>query len=403
MNRLLLIAPALDGEDVGEGWLAYHWARHLADRYELTVLTYHKRGRTPASQQLEGVRVIEWVEPPGLGRAERFNSMLMPGYIPFYFRARRWIQKALFSGEQFSLAYQPTPVGLRYPSPLVGFGIPFAIGPVGGSLQSPKGFEKDDDSTPWYVRLRVLDELRLKHDRMLRATYQQAECVIGIGPYVRDLLAEIPVKRFEFMSDVGIEHLPDAVDRSARRDAVRLLFVGRLVRNKGVRDAIRAVSLLREFELTLDVVGDGFDRSACEELAVELGVLERVRFHGWREPDEVQEFYQSADIFIFPSFREPGGIVVFEAMAHGLPVVVSDIGGPGAVVDETCGIRVHPIRPDQYAHELAAALAELVKDPERRQALGQGARNRVIQVGLWENKVCQLESIFSDIIAADAK
>ncbi len=46
--KLLLIAPACDGEDVGEAWDAYQWASRLAGRYELTVLTYHKRGRTPA-------------------------------------------------------------------------------------------------------------------------------------------------------------------------------------------------------------------------------------------------------------------------------------------------------------------------------------------------------------------
>ena len=131
-----MIAPC-DGEDVGEAWVAFQWAQRLAARHEVTLLTYHKRGSTPVSRQLDGGRVIEWAEPPGVGRAERLNSMLKPGYVPFYLRARRWIREALARGEHFDLAYQPVPVAMRYPSPVAGLNIPFAIGPVGGSRSIP--------------------------------------------------------------------------------------------------------------------------------------------------------------------------------------------------------------------------------------------------------------------------
>jgi hypothetical protein len=83
MLKLLLVAPACDGEDVGESWVCYQWARHLAARHEITLLTYNKHGHTPVSQQLQNLRTIEWTEPRGLSKAERFNSLLMPGYVPF--------------------------------------------------------------------------------------------------------------------------------------------------------------------------------------------------------------------------------------------------------------------------------------------------------------------------------
>src|SRR5690606_18170962 len=118
MAKLLLVAPTCNGEDVGEAWVAYQWARHLAERHDVTLLTYHKRGSTPAAAQLRGLRVVEWTEPPLLGRAERLNSMLKPGYVPFYIHARRWIRTALASGCRFDIAHQPTPVAMRYPSPL---------------------------------------------------------------------------------------------------------------------------------------------------------------------------------------------------------------------------------------------------------------------------------------------
>ena len=396
--RVLLIAPC-DGEDVGEAWVAYQWVRRLADRHQVTLLTYYKRGRTPASRQLPGVRVIEWAEPRGLHRAERLNSMLKPGYLPFYIRARRWARRSLASGEHFDLAYQPVPVAMRYPCPVAGLGIPYIIGPVGGSLPSLAGFDAADDTAPWYVGLRRLDSLRIRRDPLLRRTYQEASCIIGIAPYVKDFLSGMAVQRFDVMSETGIEQLPAAIDRAGRQGDVRLLFVGRLVRTKGARDAIRALGIARDLPAVLDIVGDGFDRAACEALTAELGLTGRVRFHGWLDREQVHGFYKAADVFVFPSYREPGGNVVFEAMGYGLPLIVSDIGGPGAAVDEQSGIRLHPESPDQYADDIASAVRRLVTDRGLRLSLGEGARKRVSDIGLWDSKADRLEAIWADVIA----
>ena len=383
--------------------MGYQWVRQLAPRYDLTVLTYHQQGHEPLSRQLPGVRVIEWAEPGGLGRAERLNSMLKPGYVPFYLRARRWIRQAMAHGERFDLAHQPLPVAVRYPSPVAGLGIPFVLGPVGGSLQSPKAFQPEEGTNPWYVGLRRLDQLRLNHDPLLRRTYQQAGCVLGIAPYVRHHLAGIRLREFKVMNETGLEALPEPVNRARRPGHARLLYVGRLVRTKGARDAIRALGLLPSLPLHFDIVGDGYDRAACQALARDLGLGHRVHFHGWLPRPQVEDFYRSADIFVFPSYREPGGNVTFEAMGHGLPLIVSDRGGPGSVVDDTCGIRVHPDTPDQFARDLAAALAILANDPARRLALGQGARRRASEVGLWEAKARQIGSVYAEVLAGSTR
>ncbi len=401
MLKLLLIAPTCDRDDVGEAWSAYQWVSRLAARHEVTVLTYHKRGKNPVAGQIPGARVIEWTEPPVLGRAERLNSMLKPGYVPFYFRARRWIRQALARGESFDLIHQPVPLAMRYPSPAAGLGLPFLLGPVGGSLQSPAGFAAEEGTAPWYVGLRRLDNLRIHRDPWLRRSYEQASCVLGIAPYVKDFLASVPLRRFEVMSDTGIEQLPEPADRTGRSgDVVRLLFVGRLVRTKGARDAIRALGMARDLPVVLDIVGDGFDRTACETLTAELSLADRVRFHGRVPREQVSEFYRAADVFVFPSYREPGGNVVFEAMSYGLPLIVSDLGGPGNVVDESCGIRLHPQSPDQYAADLAAAYGRLAADPGLRRALGESARQRAIEVALWDSKIRQLEAIYASVQAS---
>jgi glycosyltransferase involved in cell wall biosynthesis len=392
-----MVAPECDGEDVSEPWVAYQWASRLAAGHELTVLTCRRRGHKPLSGQLP-VRVIEWGEPPLFNRAERFNSMLMPGYVPFYMGARRWTRSALARGERFDICYQPVPVAMRYPSPVAGLGVPLAIGPLGGSLPSPVAFRREESATPWYVRMRALDQLRLRRDPLLRHTYQTAACVLGIAPYVRDLLASMPLRRFEVMSETGIERLPPEACRTTGH-GLRLLFVGRIVRTKGARDAIRALALARDLPAVIDIVGDGPDRRQCESLARRAGLGSRVRFHGWLPRAAVDKFYRLADVFIFPSYREPGGNVIFEAMSHGLPLIVSDIGGPGSIVNSGTGIRIHPFSPGQYAQDLSGAIRILAVDYRMREGLGRAARSRVAELGLWEAKVRHLERILTEVAA----
>lgn len=397
MARVLLVAPSVDATDVGEAWVAYQWASRLSERHEVTLLTHRKRTRPSARGQLPGVEVVEWDEPPFLGRAERFNSLLKPWYPRFARKCRHWIRDAQRQGRAFDVGHQPVPVGMRYPSPLAASGIPYVIGPVGGGLSTPPGFA-EEDTAPWYVTLRRLDGWRLRHDPALRRTYARAAVVVGIADYVKDSLSTIPIQRFIAMSETALESVPGPVEREPHTP-VRLLFVGRLIRTKGARDAIRAMSLVPDLPVLLDVVGDGFDRDACERLVADLGLEERVFFHGAQPRARVDEFYRRADVFVFPSYREPGGNVAYEAMGHGLPLIVSDRGGPGAAVTDDCGYRITPESPQRFASDIAEAIRALVEDPDRRVSMGAAARDRVLTSGTWDARIRRMEEIYLEVMS----
>jgi len=398
--RLLLIASALDGTDVSENAVAYQWASRLAERHDVTILTYRKRGRASARDQIPGARFIEWDELPLLGRAANLNNLMQPYYVVFYRQVRNWLRGALRRGETFDLVHQITPVALRYPSPATGLFPNVVLGPRCGGLPTPPGFESELAVEPWYVKLRALDQWRFRHDPVLRRSLSSASVVIGAAPYVRDLLADVPLRRFEVMSELGVDQLPEAREPPRREEGeLRGLFVGRLIRTKGARDAIRALARLADLpRVTLDVVGDGHDRADCEAEARTLGVAERVRFHGWVPHTEVARFYGAADAFVFPSFREPTGGVVLEAMSYGLPLVVAAYGGPAALVDDETGIRVRCVESETFAVGLADAIRILATDPERRAALGAAARRRVAEQYLWPAKLAWLERLYGEVL-----
>ncbi len=405
--RVAMLCSTCDGEDVGEAWSSYQWARGVAEHCDLTLLTYTKRGHRPASEQLLGVRVIEWGDAPLLGRFERFSSGAKPGWALLYPRARRWLRAARRRGERFDVVHQVSPLALRHACPAAGLGVPWVIGPLAGSLPTPSAFRREVGAGPWYTRLRALDRLRFRADPWLRRGYEGAAAVIGVAPYVADALGAMRLRRFELMAETGVPGLPPLpgpAERPLERtgddagDPLRLLSVGRIVRTKGLRDAIRALARLPEgLHVHLDALGDGEDRAACEREAAALGVADRVTFHGRRPRAEVDAFYRRADVFVFPSFREPSGNVVFESMSFALPVVTAAAGGPGHLVDETCGIAIPPRDPGQYAAGIADAIVRLARDPALRRRLGTAARRRIEAQALWPAKIRWMTRLYAEV------
>ncbi len=398
-RRLLLIAPTADRTDVGEAWSTYQWVSGLAKRHEVTVLTYRKRGRPSLASQLPNARVVGWPETPLVGRFERFNSLLKPAYFHFAWRAERAIRQMLRNGERFDLAHQVAPLALRYPSPLRKFNIPYVIGPLAGSLDTPAPFQHEFGREPWYVRLREFDHWRIRHDPALRSTYARAAMVIGVAPYVHDLLTGLGIRSFTVLSETGVAETPAAIDRASPETRVRLLHVGRLVRSKGLRDAIRALGKLRDDpRWTFDIVGDGAERAPCEQLVRDLNIADRVTFHGRQPRDKVDAFYRQAHIFLFPSFREPSGNVVLEAMSFGCVPVVADRGGPAESVPPECGTRVDASDPETLAAGLASVLHHLFESPETINAKAEACRRRCDEVYHWPRKIERLEALYNELL-----
>jgi len=162
-------------------------------------------------------------------------------------------------------------------------------------------------------------------------------------------------------------------------DGPLVALVGRVVEEKGVFDLIAAVDLLRDElpGLRVVVLGEGQDRSRAEAEVADRGLQERVRFVGWVDSADVPAWLAASDVVAAPSrtapdgWAEAQGLSIAEAMAAGRPVVATDSGGIGDLVEhEVTGLLVGEGRPD----ELAAALRRLHDDPVLAQRLAQTGR-----------------------------
>ncbi len=197
--------------------------------------------------------------------------------------------------------------------------------------------------------------------------------------------------RSEF-DDTSLTVLGNGVDiPSATADGDDIVFVGRLKAQKGVDGLLRAAADLEERVL---VVGDGPERANLESLAERLDV--DAEFVGEVPPDAVPDYLRRGKLFVLPSVRGEGlPNAVLEAMAVGLPVVVTDTGGVAdAVIDGETGYIVNPGDEDA----LGDRIERICHDDDRREVMGEAAREWVVENHGWETIVDSLEDIYADVI-----
>jgi glycogen synthase len=172
--------------------------------------------------------------------------------------------------------------------------------------------------------------------------------------------------------------LPTRTQHAGQTSATRLIFAGRLYEEKGVSILLQALTLLvnrqEQQSFVLDIFGDG-DEAYVKELycfVQENHLDSLVMFHGKVPQDELIQQYDRADIMLIPSiWKEPFGLVVAEAMARGLPVITTNIGGPAEIVThEVDGLLVEP----NNAQALADVISRLAADPVLRAKLAAATR-----------------------------
>ena len=180
--------------------------------------------------------------------------------------------------------------------------------------------------------------------------------------------------------------LPQTKDMANEDDTnacAQLLFVGRLRDEKGILVILKALDLLMNEQsrkgpekpcLHLNVFGSG-DKTYVGELEAflhEKHLADLVTFHGKVSQDELIRYYDCSDVMLVPSlWQEPFGLVIAEAMARGLPVIASNIGGPAEIL--THGVNGLLIEPGD-AQVLASAITQLLENPRQRAQLAQAAR-----------------------------
>jgi glycosyltransferase involved in cell wall biosynthesis len=399
--RILLLAPGCNPEEVSMPYVTYSHAAALAQLHDV-ALVVGSPSEDPVRRAKAPFRTIEVVRMPlleriyawSLRRIFKYNydtqvltAFIYPFSLAFEWHAWRQLRRRIFAGE-FDVVLRIMPMTPVMPSPFAFFlrngPVPFVIGPLNGGLPWPPGFAQLDNQREWVSGLRNL----YRFLPFARSTYRHAAAIIAASSQTYAEFATYSEKLF-FVPEPGISpSLCFGDSRSPKPGAkLELIFVGGLVPRKACDLALRAAApLLRSDLARFTVVGDGPERNRLEQLMRSLGIEKAVSFCGWVSHAEVLRRLRSADVMLFPSIRDNGAGVIFEALATGAVPVVADFGGPGDIVHPEVGYKVALTDESDMVSEIEKILTDLAGNRDHLNRLRKQGMSYAGERLTWEAK-----------------
>jgi glycosyltransferase involved in cell wall biosynthesis len=375
--RILLINYELPPIGAGAGNATHHIARQLARTGDDVLVLTARFAGLPRRETRDGYAIRR--SPALRRRPDRSTplemaSFLLGGLVPSVSVARSFRPEAACAF--FALPSGPLALLLERV-----FAIPYLVSLRGGDVP---GFLPED--------LARVHRLTLP---FLRAVGRRAFALVanseGLATLAHRTWPDRPIRVIPNGVDLD-EFAPAAGAREP--GPLRLLAVGRLVRQKGLGHVIAALAAAPA-DRFLTIVGDGPDRPELEAEARRLGVADRVRFTGWAARAALPDHYRQADVFVLPSFEEGMANAVLEALAAGLPIVASAVYGNRDLVGADNGILVAPAD----ASAIAAAIAALAADPTARARMAEASRARALALG-WEPVATAYRELLGEAVAA---
>ncbi len=440
--RILIVAENASAKFGGEAALPMHYFRKFRAAQLETWLIAHERTRAELSSLFPQDFDRIYFVPDTIWHRLLWNlGSLLPrklanmtlGFLMSLLSQmiQRQLIRRVVRQHQVDIIHQPIPVSPKEPSMIFGMGVPVVIGPMNGGMNYPPAFQAMESRL---VRSAVgmgrffADWMNVlipgkRQAALLLVANQRTRAALpkGIGSRVVELVENgVDLAIWQPKPEiVGLSNESKSNESKsllaagAAPQPIRFIFVGRLVAWKAVDLLIEAFSRLApELPISLEIIGDGVERSRLEMQAHHLGLWtkteasltqanpspNRVEFLGWLSQVECARHLQRADVMVLPSLWECGGAVVLEAMAVGLPVIATNWGGPADYLNESCGILVDPVSREGLIAGLASAMRQLAVAPELRLAMGKAGRERVVQQFNWDVKAEQMLRLYQSVL-----
>jgi len=393
--RVLILGPECNPDEVSIPLVTFSHAAALAKLHEVTLVTRSRnedgcrRAKAPFSR-IEAIRtpLLDRIFSWGFRRIFKSNfdrqaltAFRYPFAIAFEWFAWRAFRGRIRSGE-FDVVLRVAPMTPSIASPFAFFlrkgPVPFVIGPLNGGLPWPSGFPQLQRQREWISGLRNV----YRYLPFARSTYSRATAIIAASSQTFSEFAGYGDKVF-FVPEPGIGLSVCSEDARKPQPGAKLdlIFVGALVPRKGCDLALRgAASVLHKGQAHFTVVGEGPERARLEQLCVSLGIEKAVSFSGWLDHAAVLSRMREADVMVFPTLRDNGAGVIFEALASGSVPVVVDFGGPGDIVLPEVGYKIPLTNEEDMVLGIEKALSGL--------AANRALLNRLRREGMAYAKEC---------------
>jgi len=230
----------------------------------------------------------------------------------------------------------------------------------------------------------------------IRPTIRLADRLVVPSGFLRQVFARFGLTVEVVPNVVDLSRFaPQQADSGPRPGAPHIIVTRNLEPIYDIEAALRALAIVRKTlpGARMTIAGSGPERNRLSELAAALGLMEHATFSGRLDNDRMGELYRQADLFLNPSLVDNMPISILEALASGVPVVTTDVGGiPFLVEHQKTAILVSP----RDADAMARALLDLLADPRKAARFASAGRDLVQQYA-WQNVRGRLFEVYSEI------
>ena len=305
-----------------------------------------------------------------------------------------FVAKKITNQIKFDYIHHVTFVSYRIPSFLCLLNVPFIFGPIAGGEEIPTNLRSDFDlKSKIKEYIRDLSNNLIKYSPFINLVFKKSFKIIAT---TLETKSKIPNK-FQNKTTVELAICPDPeyvfqknINKQSSEELFNMCFAGVFEHRKGINIILEIIKKLKENnqKFLFNFFGEGPEKKYMQNFIKKENLHNYTKFFGKISRERIYEEMSKNDIFLFPSLRDSGGFVLFEAMSVGLPSIVLNIGGPSDIIDKTCGIIIDVNKKDQHQiiNEIYNELNYLINNKSKLEAMSENCLVRIKKFS-WSNKI----------------
>lgn len=400
MRTIIVITYDISPYRGSEASVSWNYVSNMGGHDHLIVL--YGRGKDEIEKYLDSHQMpnVKFINIPYVQTTGR--GLMMD--IKYNLNYRRWQYqtylkaKEIIEHEYVDVIHYLNPIGFKEP----GFcwkikSVPYVWGPIQGVENRPIAL---------FPALSLKGKVnalvrRVVHNGMLwclprvRKALKRADAVFAATPNTVKQLKRIHHRDAIYLPENGILKM-ERTEPVTLNGTLNLIWVGSIDERKALGILISALGKMKHDNWHLNVLGDGPLRGKCEQLAQELGIYDKITFHGKVDRTQVQLVFAQSHIHVISSLGEGNPTVLWEAFSKAIPTLTLDHCGMAGVVSSECGIKIPIHSYQQVIDDMVEAIDKLIANPNEIERLSKGTIECAKKF-MWENRIALYDKVYEEI------
>ncbi len=306
--------------------------------------------------------------------------------IGIFFAVRPFIKKI-----NFDYIHHVSFVTYRIPSFLCFYNIPFIFGPISGGDTVPIKLRKNFSLKNKINELfRDFSNFYISYSPLINLVFKKSKLIIVTSKETKKFIPKIYHHKVKKLLAVGIEKNKFIKIKKKKNKYFNIIFVGNLLDIKGPMIAIKSFKIIKKKtkKALFTIIGNGNLKDELLKFSTENNLNQSIVFKNKVKRQDLFSIYKKSDILLAPYLRDSGGLVILEAMSHGVIPVTLNNGGPGEIVNNNCGIKINIKDKNEnlLIKNLSNSVTAIIKSKKKFYLKRKNSFERTSQFS-WPNKV----------------